>query len=89
MIAILRATREHQARHRRNGRQRFATKAQTRHAFEFFQTADFAGGVARQGQHQFVTRNATSIVGNADALDAALLQVDTDFCRAGVEAVFQ
>ena len=89
MAIILRPTGQTQARHGGNRRQRLAAKAQTRHALQLFQTADFAGGVTRQRQQQFVARDTATIVGNADTLGAALLKVDPDLGRARVEAVFQ
>ena len=35
---------QRQARHRRNGRERLATKSQSAYGFEVFNTADLAGG---------------------------------------------
>jgi hypothetical protein len=45
--------------------------------------------VAGQRQRQLLWRNAASVVGDGDALDAALLQAHGDLGGAGIERVLQ
>src|SRR5205085_7669768 len=51
--------------------------------------AEFTGGVAGQGQRQVVGGDAAAVVDDADQLGAALVQVDVNALRAGVDGVFE
>ena len=56
--------------------------------FQLGQTADFAGGVARERQCEVVRMDACAVVGYADESDAAAGQLYMNVCGACVEAVF-
>jgi hypothetical protein len=64
----------HQREARDGGKacQRFAAKTQARHAFEFFQRGDLAGGVAHERKAELLARDAGAVVGHAQKLHAAL-----------------
>ncbi|MNZ91226.1 hypothetical protein D3C78_1102010 [compost metagenome] len=83
------ARRQGQARHRADGGQGLATKAQAQHTFEVFQFADLAGGVSGQGQWQVVGGNTAAVVTYPQQLDAALLHFDIDASGTGVQTVLQ
>jgi hypothetical protein len=77
------------SRHCGDRGQRLAAKSQAGDALEFLETGDFAGGMARQRERQFIAGDSAAIVRHPDTLDPALLQFDTDFARAGIDTVFQ
>ena len=78
-----------QARHRADRRQRLATKAHAEHRLEIFQLTNLAGGMARQCQRQVVRGDTTTVITHLEQFDTALLDVDIDTPRTGVQAVFQ
>ena len=80
---------QRQAGNSRNARQRLAAKAETGDLLQIVETGDFAGGVAGQGQGQFAGGNPAAVVANPDQPDAALLHLNGDPGRAGIQTVFQ
>ena len=76
------------ARDRSDGGERFAAKAVTGDALQVGQAGDLAGGVACQRQRQIVLVDAAAVVRDADQPDATFLDLYVDFCRAGIQAVF-
>ena len=69
--------------------QRFATKTERPHAFEIGERVDLRGGMAGEGEHQFVTRHAAAVVADAQQLDPTFLELDLDRRAAGVERVLE
>ena len=70
-----------------DGGQGFAAKAHGGDAFEVSQRGDLGRGVAGQRQREVVAGDAAAVVGDADELDAALLELDLDGGAARVEGV--
>ena len=68
--------------------QPFAAKTHAGDAFQIAQTADFAGGVAREGEGEVIGVDARAVVGNAQQFHAAAFDFDGDGGCAGVYAVF-
>ncbi len=76
-------------RHRGDRRQRLAAKAERRDRLEVVSGRDLRRRVARHRERQVLARDAAAVVGDADALDAAVLEVDVDLRGAGVERVLE
>ena len=76
-----------EARHRGDGRQRFAAKPERGDGAEIVGSRDLAGGVARQRELELGGGNSAAVVANAREAHAARLDFDFDALRAGVEAV--
>ena len=89
LLGAFRTRGQGQTRHRADGGQGLATKAQAHHLFQVFQLADLAGGMAGQGQGQVVSGDTTAIVAHLEQLDTALLNFHFDTTGARVQAVFQ
>jgi hypothetical protein len=80
---------QRQARDRGDRGQRLAAKAERGDAFEVVERGDLRGGVAGQGEREFVPGDAAAVVADADQLDAAFFELDLDRLAAGVERVFE
>ncbi len=76
-----------QPRHRRNRRQRLAAEPERGDPLEVLERGDLAGGMARQREREFVRRDAGAVVAHADQADPAVLDVDRELLRAGIEGV--
>ncbi len=72
-----------------DGGEGLAAEAEGADAEQVVGVAELAGGVAGEGQRQVVGGDAAAVVGDADQLGAALLQVDVDALRAGINGVFE
>jgi hypothetical protein len=68
--------------------QRLAAEAQGGDAVQIVERAQFAGGVAGQGQGDLGGRDATAIVCDPDEVKAGPAQLDPDLAGAGVQTVF-
>ena len=84
-----RARREREPRHRRDRRQRLAAKAERRDRVEVVGRRDLRRRVPLDRERELVARDAGAVVGDADAPDAAALEVDVDLRRARVERVLE
>src|SRR5437773_1158128 len=73
----------------REAGQGLAAEAQRGDAEEFVGAAQLAGGVAGEGQRQVVGGDAAAVVGHADRVGAAALDLEVDAGAAGVDGVFQ
>ena len=67
--------------------QGLAAKAQAGDPFQIVEAGDLAGCVTGQRQTQVVGGDAVAVIRDPDQADAALLQIDADVARAGIEAV--
>ncbi|MCW0466650.1 hypothetical protein NB705_003723 [Xanthomonas sacchari] len=76
-----------EAADRGDRRQRFAAKPERAHRFQVVQRGDLAGRVPRDGQRQFLGRDAATVVADADQAHAAFFQIDVDAVRTGVQRV--
>jgi hypothetical protein len=83
------AARERQVRYGGDACQRLAAKPQARNALEVGARDDLAGGVACKRERQLLLADAAAVIGHLDQLDAAARELDRDFPRAGVDAVFE
>ena len=72
---------------RRDRRQRLATEAERGDGFQVVERGDLAGGMARDGQHEFAGGDPRAIVADADQAYAAFFEVDVDPRGAGIERV--
>ena len=75
------------ARHRGDARQRLAAEAERAHRLEVLDPRQLARRVPREREHQFVGRDAGSVVAHAAQCRTAALDLDLDGARARVEAV--
>ena len=82
-----RATGDAQPRHRTDRWQRLAAKSKRCNRLEILERGDLAGGVALHGERQLVGLDADAIVAHPHQAEAALLDVDLDAPRAGIERV--
>ena len=82
-----RAGAELEARHGGDRRQCFAAKAERSELLEIIQGGDLARGMACERQVKLIGRDAVTVVANADQADSAVLDVDGEALRAGVESV--
>ena len=89
VVSSVRARLEQQARDRSDGRQRLAAKAQRGDREQILHVAQFAGGVALEGQQRVVAQHAAAVVHDADQPAAAGFHLDAQIGRAGVERVFE
>ncbi len=80
---------EQQPRDRGNRRERFSAKAERRDGKQIVGGAQFAGGVALEGQQRVVVRHAVAVVDDADHALAADFGFDANGLRAGVQRVFE
>jgi len=80
---------QQQPRDRGDGRQRFAAESEGRDGEQIFDVAQFAGGVALEGQQRVVAQHAAAIVGDADEAPAAGFHLHADLGGAGVQAIFE
>src|SRR5262249_26473112 len=76
-----------QARHRQEAPQRPAPNAERGDALETGEGSDLAGRVALERDRELVARDAAAVVAHLDPREAALLRLDLDAARAGIEAV--
>lgn len=65
-----------------------ATEAEGADGHEVFGVAEFAGGVAFEGEEGVFAAHAAAVVANFDEVDAALGDGDFDFGGVGIEAIF-
>ena len=86
---IGRAAAEHQPADFGDRGQRLAAEAERADREQVVGRANFARGVTRRGQRQFVRGDAAAVVGHADQFAAALLDRDVDSRRAGIDRVFE
>ncbi len=84
-----RARGEREARHRGDRRQRLAAKAQRGDRLEVVRGRELRGRVPLDREQQVLADDALAVVGDADAADAAALEVDVDLCGTRVERVLQ
>ena len=77
------------AGHRGDGGQRLAAKAQRGDGEQVVGGAQLGGGVALEGQQGVVAVHALAVVGDADELAPARLDLDADAVGAGVQSVLQ
>ncbi len=75
--------------HRGDAGERLTAEAEGADGDEIVELADLAGGVAEDGQARVFAVHAGAVVGDADQLDAAGLDVDADAAGAGVERVLE
>jgi hypothetical protein len=75
--------------HGADGRQRFPAESQGLDVAKVFFRGDFACGVALDGQAHFLWGHAATVIGNEDSIYSTVLDLHTDFCGSGVEAIFQ
>src|SRR5690606_7058313 len=68
--------------------QRFPSEAHGDHMLQLIQRRNLAGGVATQGQRQFLGRNATTVVYDGDSPYATSLQARLNGARRGVQGIF-
>ena len=80
---------QQQARDRGDGRQRLAAKTQRGDGEQVLDVAQFAGGVAFEGQQRVVAQHAAAVVHDADQPPAARFHLHAQIRRAGIERVFQ
>ncbi len=80
---------EQQARNGCDGGQRFAAKSESGDGQQILHVAQFAGGVALEGQQRVVAQHAAAIVDDADQAAAAGFHFDANVGGAGVERVFE
>ena len=80
---------QRQLRHGCDRGQRLAAKTECRDMLQVGQRCDLRGGVPRQRQRHLLGRDAASVVGDGDALDAALFEADENGRCAGIECVFE
>ena len=71
--------------HRIDGSQRFPSKPETRHTLKVGERTDFACGMTLKGQRQVFLRDPAAVVGDHDALNAALFQTDFNIRCTGVQ----
>ena len=83
-LGLGRATCDRHVGHRINGRQRFASEAETCNALKVGKRSDFACGVTLKGQRQVFLWNPAAVVGDNDTLDAALFQTNLNIRCTGV-----
>ena len=76
-----------QPRHRTDAGQGFAAKSHRADIFQVIQAGDLAGGVARQGQRQFVPGDADTVVPDPEQSQAALFHIDIHPAGLGVEGI--
>ncbi len=76
-----------EAADRGDRRQRLAAEPQRAHRFQVVQRGDLAGRVPRDGQRQFLRRDAAAVVADADQAHTTFFQIDVDAVRAGVQRV--
>ena len=74
-------------RHGTDGGQRLAAETHGAHRFQAGQAFDLAGGVAPQGDGEFLARDALAVVFHADEAHAARAQPHRHLRGAGVEGV--
>jgi hypothetical protein len=79
--------RQPEATHRGHRGQRLAAEAECRDRLQVIDAGDLAGRVALHRQRQFGGVDAAAIVADPDQADAAVLQVDVDAARAGIQSV--
>jgi hypothetical protein len=70
-------------------RQRLATEAQRADAEQVVGVAELAGRVAGECQRQVVRLDAPAIIDDADQVGAAVLDLDVDPPRAGIDAILE
>ena len=85
----VRACFQHEARNGGDGRQGFAAEAECGDGQKIAHVAEFAGGVAFEGEQRVVAEHAAAVVGDADKLPAARFDVDAHLCCAGVQRVLE
>src|SRR5690606_2971348 len=78
---------EREAADRGDRRQRLAAESERGDFLEGVERGDLAGRVAGDRQRQFLGRQATAVVADADQADAAFLEVDVDAGGAGVQGI--
>ncbi len=76
-------------RHRGDGRQRFAAKAESRNGEQVLDVVQFARGMAFEGQHGVVAQHAAAIVDDADETAPGVFDLDADAGSARVDRVFE
>ena len=86
---FIRAGFEQQPRHRGDGRQRLAAKAQRGDGEQVFHVPQLAGGVPLEGQQRIVAQHPAAIVGDPDQPPSAAFHLDAQHCGAGVQRIFQ
>jgi len=64
-------------------------KAHAGNLLQIVQRGDLAGGMAHQGQRQFIFGDAFAIVAYTQQLDAAAFQLYINLSRVGIQTVFQ
>ena len=84
-----RARFKHQPGDGGDGRQRLAAKAERGDGKQIPDVAQFAGGVALEGQQRVVAQHAAAVVGDANQMPAAALHLDAKIGGAGVERIFE
>src|SRR5690606_7385550 len=82
-----RARRQHEPGDRADTRQRLAAKPHRYERLEVVQACDLARRVPRHCERQLVGLDPAAVVGDADQPAAAVLDLDLDPARAGVERV--
>ena len=76
-------------RYRRDRRQGFATKPHRADLLQVLQAGDLAGRVTLQCQRQIVGCDAATVIGDADAPHATLLERDLDRSCASIGCVLE
>jgi hypothetical protein len=85
--AILHGRQQLEARYRRDGRERLATKAVARDSDEVFRATDLRRGVPGQREDRVIGVHADAIVADSNEGTAAVLDLDVERGRAGVQRV--
>ena len=80
---------EQQARNGGDGGQRFAAESESGDGEQILDVAQFAGGVALEGEQGVVAQHAAAIVDDADEAAAAGFHFDAKVGGAGIEGVFE
>ena len=89
VLAIGLAALDFEPADRRDRRQRLAAKAHRADAKQIVGPANFARGMARDGQRQVVGVNSLAVVRDANELGAPVDDLDIDAGGQGIEAVLQ
>jgi len=80
---------EQQTRHGSDRGQRLSTETEGGDGLEVFHVAQFAGGVALEGEQRVVAHHSEAVVGDANQPAPAGLHIDADARRAGIQRVLE
>ena len=84
-----RARLKHEARHRRDGRQRFAAESKRGDRKQIFDVAELAGSVTLESQQGIVAQHAAAVIGDTDQAAAAALDINPEIGGSCIERVFE